>query len=62
MNIRAEDLADAISEELDIYASEVTEAVKKTVTTVAKETVKVVKQKSPGIRCLQKVVGPEENL
>ena len=47
MNIRAEDLVDAVSEELDIYAGEVTEAVKKTVTAVAKETVKVVKQKSP---------------
>ena len=47
MNIKAEDLADAISEELDIYSSEVTETVKKTVTSVAKETVKVVKQKSP---------------
>ena len=47
MNIRAEDLVDAVTEELDIYASEVAGAVKKTVTAVAKETVKVVKQKSP---------------
>lgn len=47
MNIRAEDLVDAVSEELDIYANEVADTVKKTVTAVAKETVKVVKQKSP---------------
>ena len=47
MNIRAEDLVDAVSEELDMYANEVSDTVKKTVTAVAKETVKVVKQKSP---------------
>ena len=47
MNIRAEDLVDAVTEELDIYASEVADTVKKTVTAVAKETVKVVKEKSP---------------
>lgn len=29
MNIRAEDLVDAVTEELDIYASEVAGAVKK---------------------------------
>ena len=47
MNIRAEELVDAVTEELDIYASEVADTVKKTVTAVAKETVKVVKEKSP---------------
>ena len=35
------------SDEMDIYANEVADTVKKTVTAVAKETVKVVKQKSP---------------
>lgn len=63
MNIRAEDLVDAVSEELDIYANEVADTVKKTVTAVAKETVKVVKQRMPlGLRGLQKVMGTEKNL
>ena len=35
MNIRAEDLVDAVSEELDIYANEVADTVKKTVTAAA---------------------------
>ena len=47
MNINAEDLVNAVNTELDLYAEEVTDTVKKTVTAVAKETVKVVKQKSP---------------